>query len=277
VNDLYGVIGDPIAHSMSPVMQNAAFDDAGLKGAYGRFQVSPAALQDAVKGIRALGLKGINVTVPHKTSVMSLLDEIDPLAASIGAVNTIVNQEGKLIGYNTDGSGYVEGLKKVIMGDLASKEILIVGAGGAAKAIYYTLASLGVRKMDLTNRTENKAIEMMESCPIAIESQYCTLKEAEAFLNRYDVVIQTTSIGMFPDIEASPLKVSRVKTGAVFSDIIYNPLQTSFLKEAQLNGAVIQNGLDMFVYQGALAFERWTGVTPNTDLMKKVVLKQLGG
>jgi shikimate dehydrogenase len=277
VNDLYGVIGDPIAHSMSPVMHNAALEDAGLKGAYSRFQVSPAKLPDAVKGIRALGLKGINVTVPHKTSIMALLDEIDPLAASIGAVNTIVNQQGKLIGYNTDGQGFVVGLKKVIAGDLASKEVLIIGAGGAAKAIYYTLASLGVRMIDLTNRTENKAFEMMESCPFEIASHYCNLLEAEENLSRYDIVIQTTSIGMFPDIGASPLKASRVKTGAVFSDIIYNPLQTSFLKEAQHNGAVIQNGLEMFVYQGALAFERWTGITPNTELMKKVVLKQLGG
>jgi shikimate dehydrogenase len=277
VNDLYGVIGDPIAHSMSPDMQNAAFDDAGLKAVYGRFRVSPAELPDAVKGIRALGLKGINVTVPHKTTVMPFLDELDPLAASIGAVNTIVNQEGKLIGYNTDGEGYVEGLKKVIKGDIASKEVLIIGAGGAAKAIYYTLASLGLRRIDITNRTERKALDLMEACPIAIESNYCTLQEAEETLIRYDVVIQTTSIGMFPDIGASPLMAGRVKAGAVFSDIIYNPLQTTFLRKAQYNGAVIQNGLEMFVYQGALAFEKWTGITPNTELMKKVVLKQLGG
>jgi shikimate dehydrogenase len=277
VNDLYGVIGDPVAHSMSPDMQNAAFDDAGLKAVYGRFRVSPAGLPDAVKGIRALGLKGINVTVPHKTTVMPFLDELDPLAASIGAVNTIVNQEGKLIGYNTDGEGFVEGLKKVIKGDLAGKEVLIIGAGGAAKAIYYTLASLGLKRIDLANRTERKALDLMEACPIAVESHYCTLQEAEENLSRYDVVIQTTSIGMFPDIGASPLKAGRVKAGAVFSDIIYNPLQTTFLREAQNNGAVIQNGLEMFVYQGALAFEKWTGITPNTDLMKKVVIKQLGG
>ncbi|MGR3765110.1 shikimate dehydrogenase [Rossellomorea sp. NS-SX7] len=277
MDDLYGVIGDPIAHSMSPVMHNAAFRDARIQAAYGRLHVSPEGLQDAIKGIRALGLRGINVTVPHKTAVMPLLDEIDPLASSIGAVNTIVNREGKLIGYNTDGLGYVEGLKKHIKGGLSSKEVLIIGAGGAAKAIYYTLASLGVKKIDLTNRSEGKAIDLIASCPMDIESHYYKLPQAELNLHHYDVVIQTTSIGMFPKVEESPLRVGMVKEGAVFSDIIYNPLQTSFLKQAEQKGAVIQNGIDMFIYQGALAFEKWTGVTPDTDLMKDVVLKQLGG
>jgi shikimate dehydrogenase len=277
VDELYGVIGDPIAHSMSPAMHNAAFKDAGIQASYGRLHVSPGELPDAIKGIRALGLRGINVTVPHKTAVIPLLDEVNPLASSIGAVNTIVNRKGKLIGYNTDGLGYVEGLKKVLKGELSSKAILIIGAGGAAKAIYYTLASLGVRKIDLTNRSEQKAIDMIESCSFGVESHYCTLPEAGLNLQQYDVVIQTTSIGMFPKVEESPLIIGALKTGAVFSDIIYNPLQTSFLKQAQQNGAIIQNGMDMFIYQGALAFQKWTGITPNTELMKKVVLKQLGG
>jgi shikimate dehydrogenase len=277
VDDLYGVIGDPIAHSMSPAMHNAAFKGAGIQASYGRFHVSSGELPDAIEGIRALGLRGINVTIPHKTAVISLLDEVDPLAFSIGAVNTIVNRKGKLIGYNTDGLGYVEGLKKVLKGELSSKAILIIGAGGAAKAIYYTLASLGVRKIDLTNRSEQKAIDMIESCSFVVESHYCTLPKAGLNLQQYDVVIQTTSIGMFPKVEESPLKIDAVKTGAVFSDIIYNPLQTSFLKQAQQNGAIVQNGMEMFVYQGALAFQKWTGITPNTELMKKVVLKQLGG
>jgi shikimate dehydrogenase len=277
VDELYGVIGDPIAHSMSPAMHNTAFKDAEIQASYGRLHVSPGELPDAIKGIRALGLRGINVTVPHKTAVIPLLDEVDPLASSIGAVNTIVNRKGKLIGYNTDGLGYVEGLKKVLKGELSSKAILIIGAGGAAKAIYYTLASLGVRKIDLTNRSEQKAIDMIESCSFGVESHYCTLPEAGLNLQQYDVVIQTTSIGMFPKVEESPLIIGALKTGAVFSDIIYNPLQTSFLKQAQQNGAIIQNGMEMFVYQGALAFQKWTGITPNTELMKKVVLKQLGG
>ncbi|WP_175990967.1 shikimate dehydrogenase [Bacillus sp. Marseille-Q1617] len=277
MDDLYGVIGDPIAHSMSPVMHNAAFHDAGIQASYGRLHVVPSELPDAIKGIRALGLRGINVTVPHKTAVMPLLDEIDPLAASIGAVNTIVNREGKLIGYNTDGLGFVEGLKKDIQGDLSSKKVLIIGAGGAAKAIYFTLASLGVRNIDITNRSDDKAFDMIDSCPVDIESQYCKLQEAELKLHQYDIVIQTTSIGMFPAAEESPIRVDRVKTGAVFSDIIYNPLKTSFLRQAEQHGAVIQNGIDMFVYQGALAFTKWTGITPNTELMKNIVLKQLGG
>jgi shikimate dehydrogenase len=277
VDELYGVIGDPIVHSMSPVMHNAAFKKAAIDASYGKFHVTTDALPQAINGIRALGLRGINVTVPHKTAVISLLDEVDPLAQSIGAVNTIVNREGKLIGFNTDGLGFVEGLKKEIRGGLSNKSVLIIGAGGASKAIYHTLAALGVKKIDLANRSEEKAAAMIGTCPAGVESHYHGLDEAERVLHLYDIVIQTTSIGMYPLVGESPVRIERVKAGAVFSDIIYNPLKTTFLKQAEEKGAIIQNGIDMFVHQGALAFNKWTGVTPDTDLMKKVVLKQLGG
>ncbi|MCA1056220.1 shikimate dehydrogenase [Rossellomorea aquimaris] len=277
MEELFGVIGDPIAHSMSPEMHNAAFGELGIRSVYGKFHVTKEDLTDGIKGIKALGLRGCNVTVPHKTAVMPLLDEIDPLAEAIGAVNTVVNREGKLIGYNTDGLGYVEGLKKIVTGELSRKTVLIIGAGGAARAIYYTLASLGVNKIDLTNRSKDKAVDMISSCPASIQSCYLDLQEAEANLINYDVVIQTTSIGMSPNGHQSPLKVGRVKQGAVYSDIIYNPLQTSFLKQAERSGAAIQNGIEMFIHQGALAFEIWTGQKPNIALMRNVVLKQLGG
>ncbi|XXM73670.1 shikimate dehydrogenase [Lysinibacillus sphaericus] len=277
MDELYGVIGDPIAHSMSPVMHNAAFKKAVIDASYGKFHVTPEALPQAINGIRALGLRGINVTVPHKTAVIPLLDEVDPLARSIGAVNTIVNREGKLIGFNTDGLGFVEGLKKEISGGLSNKAVLIIGAGGAAKAIYHTLAALGVKKIDLANRSEEKAAAMIGTRPAGVESHYHRLDEAESVLHLYDIVIQTTSIGMYPRVGASPVSIERVKPGAVFSDIIYNPLKTTFLKQAEEKGAIIQNGIDMFVHQGALAFNKWTGITPDTDLMKKEVLKQLGG
>ncbi|OIU70633.1 shikimate dehydrogenase [Rossellomorea aquimaris] len=275
--ELYGVIGDPIVHSMSPVMHNAAFKKAVINASYGKFHVTPDALPQAINGIRALGLRGINVTVPHKTAVIPLLDEVDPLAQSIGAVNTIVNREGKLIGFNTDGLGFVEGLKKEISGSISNKSVLIIGAGGAAKAIYHTLAALGVKKVDLANRSEEKAAAMIGTCPAGVESHYHRLDEAGSVLHLYDIVIQTTSIGMYPRVGESPVRIERVKPGAVFSDIIYNPLKTTFLKQAEEKGAIIQNGIDMFVHQGALAFNKWTGVTPDTELLKKVVLKQLGG
>ena len=162
---LYGVIGDPIAHSMSPQIHNAAFQECSVDSAYVKFHVKKEQLSEALNGIKALGIHGVNVTVPHKEHVMPLLDKIDPLAEAIGAVNTIVNENGKLIGYNTDGLGFVEGLKNIADEPLEDKSMLIIGAGGAAKAIYYSLASLGVKRIDVTNRTALRAEKMMEACP----------------------------------------------------------------------------------------------------------------
>ncbi|PFA64477.1 shikimate dehydrogenase [Bacillus sp. AFS015802] len=274
---LYGVIGDPIAHSMSPLMHNSVFKDSGMDAEYVKFHVKKEQLSEAISGIKALGIQGVNVTVPHKEHVMPLLDGIDPLAEAIGAVNTIVNENGKLIGYNTDGLGFVEGLKKVAGDRLEDKSMLIIGAGGAAKAIYYTLASSGVKTIDVTNRTPGRAENMMEACPFELHSSYLTLAAAENALHQYDVIIQTTSIGMFPHMEDSPLKINRLKAGSIVSDIIYNPLETALLKQAKQKGALTQNGLDMFVFQGALSFEKWTGIFPSYSIMKNTVLQQLGG
>jgi len=274
---LYGVIGDPIAHSMSPEMHNAAFQECGMDSAYVKFQVRKEQLSQAIDGIKALGIKGVNVTVPHKEHVMPLLDEIDPLAEAIGAVNTIVNENGKLIGYNTDGLGFVEGLKNIADEPLEDNSMLIIGAGGAAKAIYYSLASLGVKRIDVTNRTPLRAEKMIEACPFDLNSGFLSLEAAENSLDQYDVIIHTTSIGMFPHIEDSPLTIKELKEGCIVSDIIYNPLETALLKQANQKGARTQNGLDMFVYQGALSFEKWTGIFPPYSIMKNTVLQQLGG
>jgi shikimate dehydrogenase len=274
---LYGVIGDPIAHSMSPLMHNSAFHDNGINAEYVKFHVKKEQLPEAILGMKALGIKGVNVTVPHKEHVMPLLDGIDPLAEAIGAVNTIVSENGKLIGYNTDGLGFVEGLKKVAGDQLENKSMLMIGAGGAAKAIYYTLASSGVKKIDVTNRTSGRAEKMMNTCPFPLDSAFLTLDAAENALHHYDVIIQTTSIGMFPHIEDSPIKINELKQGTIVSDIIYNPLETALLKQAKQKGALTQNGLDMFVYQGALSFKKWTGIFPSYSIMKNTVLQQLGG
>ncbi|MCA1057975.1 shikimate dehydrogenase [Rossellomorea aquimaris] len=274
---LFGVIGDPIAHSMSPLMHKSAFNDKGIDAEYVKFHVQKEQLPDAILGIKALGIRGVNVTVPHKEHVMSLLDRIDPLAEAIGAVNTIVNESGKLIGYNTDGLGFVEGLKKIAGEQLENKSMLIIGAGGAARAIYYTLASSGVKRIDVTNRTPGRAEKMIEGCPFELHSDFLPLEASEKTLQQYDVIIQTTSIGMFPHIEDSPLVISDLKHGSIVSDIIYNPLETALLKQAKQKGALTQNGLDMFVYQGAHSFKMWTGITPSYTIMKNTVLQQLGG
>ncbi|WP_075982374.1 shikimate dehydrogenase [Bacillus massilinigeriensis] len=273
---LYAVIGDPIAHSMSPTMHNDLFQFYGMDAHYHAFKVEKENLEAAVKGFKAIGVEGFNVTVPHKVNIIPLLDEMDPLAGSIGAVNTVVNCNGKFIGYNTDGSGYLKGLSTImdIHDDLS---VLIIGAGGAARAIYFTMAHSGVHKIDITNRTVERADVLVKDCPYQVQSKVLTIPEAEAALGEYDLIIQTTSIGMSPKIEFSPIGLQNLHAQAFVSDIIYNPLETNILQQAKQKGARVQNGIDMFVFQGALAFEKWTGIFPSTDRMKNTVLTQLGG
>jgi shikimate dehydrogenase len=273
---LYGVMGNPIAHSMSPVMINDLFNLYGIDASYLPFHVTPDRLEVAVKGLRDIGVAGFNVTVPHKTEIMAFLDEIDPLAKAIGAVNTVVNIEGKLIGYNTDGRGYVRGLKEEIP-SLSGQTVLMIGAGGAARGIYFSMAEAGVKRIDICNRTPAKALELKRTCPFPVETEVYNLEKAEERLAHYDLLIQTTLIGMAPKIEEAPLSLKGLKQSSFASDIIYNPLETKFLREASSAGARTQNGIEMFVYQGALAFEIWTGIFPDTERMKENVLKQLGG
>lgn len=273
---LFAVIGDPIVQSMSPVMHNDLFQHYGIDAHYHAFAIKEEHLADAVQGFRAMGLAGFNVTIPHKQGIMPLLDRIDPLAASIGAVNTVVNEDGQFVGYNTDGSGFVQGLKAKIS-SLGAKKVLIIGAGGAARAIYFSLAHEGVTKIDLANRTVAKGVKLVEDCPYQVDSSIITLAEAEEQLNHYDIIVQTTSIGMAPQIEYVPLSLHHVRENTFVSDIIYNPLETAFLKAAKEKKAITQNGVAMFVYQGALAFEKWTGISPGINRMEITVKKQLGG
>ena len=273
---LYGVIGDPVAHSMSPHMLNDLFEFYSIDATYVAFHVSPENLQDAIKGFRAINLAGLSVTVPHKTAVMPLLDEIDPLAEAIGAVNTIVNDQGRFIGYNTDGSGYLEGLKKEVS-SFTDLNMLLLGAGGAAKGIYFTMAQAGLKNIDIANRTISKAKELVENCPFPVQSEVLSLQEAEEQLSKYDLIVQTTSIGLHPDVDSSPISVEKLKPTAIVSDIIYSPLETKLLREAKRKGARIQNGIPMFANQGALQFKMWTGISPDIERMKSVCLKRLGG
>lgn len=277
VKKIYGVIGDPIAHSMSPAIHNDAFDQEQMDAVYHHFHVTPECLQDAVKGMKAIGVSGFNVTIPHKTAIIPLLDEVDELAQAIGAVNTVVYRDGRYIGYNTDGKGFYKALAEEISGDLASKKTLIIGAGGAARAIYFTLVKEGVKQVDIANRTKERAETLISECPYDKQSTALTMLEAEANIKAYDLIIQTTSIGMSPKVDDTPLDVTAIKASAFVSDIIYNPLKTKILMEAEQSGAKTQNGLGMFVNQAALAFQIWTGVMPDTSRMEQIVLNKLGG
>jgi shikimate dehydrogenase len=273
---LFGVIGDPIGHSMSPAMHNDLFDFYGIDAVYLPFHVTKENLEAAVKGFKALGVSGFNVTIPHKTDIMAYLDQIDPLAEAIGAVNTVKNEHGILTGYNTDGPGFVKGLESMDA-DPGSRAALIIGAGGASRAIYFSMAQAGIQRIDLYNRTAGKAEELVSSCPFKVQSKVLDRKTAEKSLHEYQLIIQTTSIGMSPDLEGLPLSPKNISRDTIVSDIIYNPLQTKFLEEASKKGAEIQNGVGMFVLQGALAFEKWTGIFPDTERMRANVLRNLGG
>ncbi|WLR49916.1 shikimate dehydrogenase [Bacillus tianshenii] len=277
MGELYGLLGHPVGHSMSPVMHNDAFAALDLPHHYHAFDVHPDELTEAVKGLKALGVKGFNVTIPHKVNIMPLLDVIDEEAAAIGAVNTVVNENGKLIGYNTDGQGYIESLLPKLTAPLSAQKLLLIGAGGAARAIFVSLANRGVKQVDIANRTVSKAETIIADCPFPSASKALSLEEAETAINDYDVIIQTTAVGMSPKVDEMPLRLGRLEKGKIISDIIYNPLKTKWLSTAEEKGAIIHGGIGMFVGQGALAFERWTGIQPDMKRMESIVRQQLGG
>lgn len=272
----FAVIGDPIKHSMSPYMHNDLFQHYQIDARYDRVHIEKGMLETGLELLKKDGLAGFNVTVPHKTDILPFLDELDPLCKEIGAVNTVVNEKEKWIGYNTDGAGYLAGILKV-MPELKDKKTLMIGAGGAARAIYFTLAHHGVETIDIVNRTKVRAEQLKAACPYPVQTAILSAEAAEQQLGEYDLIIQTTSIGMSPEIDDSPLDVTNIKENALISDIIYNPLEPKILQEGKSRGAIVQNGIEMFVYQGALAFEKWLGLMPDTDRMRKNVRKQLGG
>lgn len=272
---MYGVFGDPIAHSKSPLMLNRAFREAGLNAAYAAFRIVPGTLKDAVQGIRALGFRGVNVTIPHKVEVMSYLDEIDEGARQIGAVNTIVNEQGRLKGYNTDGIGYVRSLKEETGVDLSGKKVLILGAGGAARAIVYALAKEGAALIRIANRTAARAAELADCAGTLTEAESLRPDEIAAVIGETDIVINATSAGMHPNVEELPLDPALLRPGQLVSDLIYNPRITRLLREAEARGAQVHGGLGMFIYQGACAFEYWTGLPAPVAAMRDAVERSL--
>lgn len=275
---VYGVLGHPITQSKSPLIHNDAFKALQIDATYLAFDVDPDDVAGAVAGIRALKIAGCNVTVPHKIKIMDYLDEIDEEARLIGAVNTIVNDNGKLIGYNTDGRGYVESLIEETGETLKDKHILVIGAGGAARGIVTSLVLHGIGRLTITNRTKEKAVPLIDiATSHNTKAEMTDKEEVEKQLHEYDIIINTTSIGMSPEVDQSPLSLETLPPGKVVSDLIYNPIETKFLKEARLKGAKTVNGVGMFVNQAALAFEYWTGKRPDRNRMRNLVLQNLGG
>lgn len=275
---LYGVMGDPVEHSVSPVMHNAAFSALGLDCVYLPFRVRREDLATAVAGVRAFGIRGLNVTVPHKVEVMALLDEVDPLAGQIGAVNVLVNASGNLAGYNTDAEGFL----RMLAGQGISprgKNTVVLGAGGAARAICFALASQGAA-LTILNRTPGTAASCASDISGATGQAARPLEMTRAnlasALRGADLLVNATSMGMLPLSDASPVERDLLNDHLTVVDIVYNPYQSKLLKEAKEAGARTINGLEMLVWQGALAFEKWTGRQPPLDAMRKAATAALG-
>lgn len=277
MRQMYGVIGNPIGHSLSPAMHEAAFKELNIDGTYVAFEVEEDQLKQAIDGVRGLGIRGLNVTIPHKVEVMKYLDEIDPIAERIGAVNTIVHKDHRLIGYNTDGEGYLQALLPIIAKPLKEMRVLILGAGGAAKGVAISLALHGVKELCISNRTVSKADALAKECSAITHSSSMPITFAQARLTEFDLIINTTSIGMTPNVEQMPLSLEMIAPGVIVSDLIYTPSKTRWLKDAKSRGAIVQNGLEMFINQGALAFEKWTGKNAPREVMKRKVKEILGG
>ncbi len=276
---ILGVIGHPVAHSYSPAMHNAAIADLGIDYGYVAFSVKPEEVEGAVRGIKALNIRGLNVTVPHKLAVIDYLDEISEEASVVGAVNTIsFESDGRLIGYNTDVYGALTALSLSGGLDPLPPEVVVLGAGGAARAVVYGLGkSPDVERITILNRTVDRAENLaddirkvtgkrMEGGPLS--------KQRNAFQNA-GLVVNVTSLGMHPNIDSSPVDdVSVLHPGLTVFDTVFNPLETLLMRQAKSSGARALGGLDMLVFQGARSLEIWTGLKPSIEVMKSSVLKR---
>lgn len=270
----FAVIGDPIAQSMSPEMHGRWFSDNGIDAAYIPVHVTSDRLGQAVESLRGLGCSGWNVTVPHKSAIIEHLDEIDPFARQMNAVNTVkVMEDGSLFGMNTDGIGFVRSLEEQFGNSGKEKNVLLIGAGGAARGIGYALVSEGYGPISCANRTLDKA----ERLAGELHAEAISIEEAEKQLARFGLVIQTTSVGMNFSAGGTPIDPSEIQAGTIVCDIIYNPLETEFLKLSREAGGHTMNGVGMFVHQGARSFQSWTEVQPDTKQMIDIITKKLGG
>ena len=276
--NIFCVIGHPIEHSMSPVMHNAALNDLSLDYVYLAFDVPPNNLKKAILEYKKSNIKGINVTIPHKEAIIQYLDELDPLSKQIGAVNTIKNEGGVLLGRNTDALGAKQAIADAGF-KIEGKKALILGAGGAARAISFALSEK-IDEIFISNRTEERATklakELQDKTNVKAIGKDMSEKTLRTLVYSVDILINTTPIGMYPKIDISPISKDLLNENLFIFDIIYNPLQTRLLKDAKEIGSKTLNGLDMFINQGALAFEWWTGKKPNVKLMKEKIIEQLG-
>ncbi len=273
-----GVIGDPIAHTLSPTIHNAAFNHLKLDFIFLAFRVKSDNLEHALEGMRSLGIRGLNVTMPHKIAITRYLDETDSTVKFLSSVNTILNHKGKLSGFNTDGVGALKALRENGL-DPYGKKVVLLGAGGAAKAIAYTL-SKEVKTLCILNRTPEKAAVLADvlnrMSNNKIVGNILTPSSIQSSLRGADVLINSTSVGMSPAVNESLVPPKCLKPSLIVMDAVYNPVETKLLKDAKAVGAKIISGVEMLLYQGAEAFKIWTGNTAPIEVMRTAALDEIG-
>jgi shikimate dehydrogenase len=277
--EVVGVFGQPVAENPTGVMQEAGFAAAGLNWRYLNFEVPPDRLGAAMDAIDALGLRGINLTIPHKVAVIEHLDELAPEARAIGAVNTVRVHGSKKIGENTDGKGFLRGVRNDAGMDPAGKRVVLLGAGGAARAIGTELVLAGVSDLLVVNRSLERGSTMVDDLKAATDGPVRFQQWTETFAAPADcdLLVNATSIGLYPDVDAAPdVDLSSARAGMLVADAVFNPPETKLLAAARERRLPTLDGLSMLVYQGVIAFEMWTGQSPDEAAMKTALRNALG-
>jgi len=274
---VYAVIGDPIEHSLSPAMQNAAFEASKLDYVFLGFKVKSAEVGSAISGVRALGIQGLNVTMPHKNAVIRFLDEVDQTAKLLEAVNTVKNENGKLCGFNTDGVGALGALKANGV-EPKGKKVVLLGAGGAARAVAFALAK-EADELSILNRTLVSAAELADLLKQEFDANVIAYAlsplAVKANVADADLLINATSVGMKPNAKQTLVAPEWFKPDLAVMDIVYDPIETKLAKDAKAAGAKVVSGVEMLIYQGAASFEIWTGCSAPVEVMRKAALTQL--
>ena len=268
------LLGNPLGHSISPAMHNRVFEHLGMDYCYMPVEVTEKNLQQVFLGLCRMNVAGFNVTIPHKINIMEHLDELDPLAATIGAVNTITVKDGKTTGYNTDGEGFIRSFEDETQTSVKGKRFFLLGCGGGARAIAMTLAFHDAEKIYIHNRTTAKAVGLAEEINSKIrpctEVVHHTPESQKRAIADSDILINSTSIGMHPRGDELPINESLLTPNLIVADIVYNPLMTKLLKTAKDRGCSIVPGLGMLINQGAAAFKLFTGIDPLVEEMSAV-------
>jgi shikimate dehydrogenase len=275
--ELTAAFGQPISENPTQVMVEAAYRHQGLNWRYLTVEVAPEGLKDAVKGAKAMGFQGFNCTIPHKVKVIEYLDGLGESASLMGAVNCVVRREGQWIGENTDGKGFVESLRELT--DPSGKNVVIFGAGGAARAIGVEVALAGASKITIVNRTVERGEELTKLLDekLLVEADFVPWDGVYAAPDGTDILINATSIGLFPDVDARlALDVGTLREGMVVADVIPNPPETNLVRDARAKGCKVIDGLGMLVNQGVIGIRHWTGVDPDPAVMRAALEEVFG-